>query len=126
MRNFNKFMIETHRQHRFQLDASLAVGLTVAVCHLFAIPYTGCGVNPARSLGPAVANRLTFGDDHFVYWVGPLAGAALAAFIYEVLLSFGMVKAQRRDSWKGKKSLFSHEYEVTRSAADDDLSMAQK
>ena len=29
----------------------MAVGLTVAVCHLLAIPFTGCGINPARSLG---------------------------------------------------------------------------
>ena len=67
-----------------QLDPSLAVGLTVAVCHLFAIPYTGCGLNPARSLGPAVAS-LTFDDDHFVYWAGPIVGAVLAASVYHIM-----------------------------------------
>ena len=67
-----------------KLDPSLAVGFTVAVCHLFAIPYTGCGLNPARSLGPAVAS-LTFDDDHFVYWAGPIVGAVLAASVYHIM-----------------------------------------
>ena len=67
-----------------KLDPSLAVGLTVAVCPLFAIPYTGCGLNPARSLGPAVAS-LTFDDDHFVYWAGPIVGAVLAASVYHIM-----------------------------------------
>ena len=56
----------------------------MAVCHLFAIPYTGCGLNPARSLGPAVAS-LSFDGDHFVYWAGPIVGAVLAASVYHIM-----------------------------------------
>jgi len=67
-----------------KLDPSLAVGLTVTLCHLFAIPYTGCGLNPARSLGPAVAAG-SFDGDHYVYWVGPMAGALLAPAVYHIV-----------------------------------------
>lgn len=45
---------------------------------------TGCSMNPARTFGPALMN--TFHneskgqwDDHWIWWVGPLCGGALAA-----------------------------------------------
>ncbi|XP_043284211.1 neurogenic protein big brain [Venturia canescens] len=42
-------------------------------------------LNPARALGPAfVMNRW---DSHWVYWVGPISGGALAALIHEYVLS---------------------------------------
>ena len=40
--------------------------------------YTGGSLNPARSFGPCVANR-SFPNDHWVYWIGPLLGAIVAA-----------------------------------------------
>ena len=66
----------------------------MAVCHLFAIPYTGCGLNPARSLGPAVAS-LSFDGDHFVYWAGPIVGAVLAASVYHIMY-FRSVRNSRK------------------------------
>ncbi len=61
--------------------APMAYGLVVLVNHLIGIPLTGASMNPARSFGPAiVANVWT---DHWVYWLGPLIGAALAALIYQ-------------------------------------------
>lgn len=63
--------------------AGLAIGLAVAVGALFAGPLTGGSMNPARSLGPALAamqwNHL------WIYLVAPIAGALFAMGVYEWL-----------------------------------------
>jgi MIP family channel proteins len=61
----------------------LAIGLTLAAC-IFAIgPFTGGSLNPARSLGPAVASGVFEGLA--VYWIGPIVGALVAALLYDTL-----------------------------------------
>lgn len=57
-----------------------AIGLTVAAAILCIGPLTGASLNPARSLGPAIVAGAW--DAHWVYWVGPIAGAALASLAY--------------------------------------------
>src|SRR3990170_2803577 len=61
--------------------APAAIGLAVLVDHLVGIPLTGASMNPARSFGPAVGANVW--DDHWIYWLGPLIGAAIAALVYE-------------------------------------------
>jgi len=63
--------------------AGVAVGLTVAFDALMGGPLTGASMNPARSFGPAVANGVW--TEHWIYWLGPMAGAALAARTYDLL-----------------------------------------
>jgi MIP family channel proteins len=60
-------------------NAALAVGATIALCGLIALPVEGASMNPARSLAPAIVS----GDlaDAWIYLVGPLAGAGIAAGI---------------------------------------------
>jgi MIP family channel proteins len=59
----------------------LAIGLTLGACILAIGPYTGGSLNPARSLGPAVA----MGDftAQYVYWLGPILGSVAAALLYD-------------------------------------------
>jgi MIP family channel proteins len=58
----------------------LAIGLTVTLDILFGGPLTGAAMNPARTFGPALASG--HWNNHWVYWIGPLAGGALAGLVY--------------------------------------------
>ena len=67
----------------------LVIGLTLVVVHILGIGLTGTSVNPARSIGPAIVaaiagNSAPLGS-LWVFIVGPLAGAALAAVVYKAL-----------------------------------------
>jgi MIP family channel proteins len=57
------------------------IGLTVFVGILVAAPLTGGAFNPARALAPAIVSG-KFGADWYVYWVGPILGAVVAALLY--------------------------------------------
>jgi aquaporin Z len=62
---------------------AIAVGLTVGFCAMMGGPLTGASMNPARSLGPALAGG--FWDAHWVYWLAPITGMLAAARVYEML-----------------------------------------
>jgi MIP family channel proteins len=62
----------------------LAIGLAVAADIVMGGPLTGAAMNPARWFGPAVASG-TF-DDWYVWWIGPLIGAGVAALLYRFAL----------------------------------------
>lgn len=46
--------------------------------------FTGGSLNPARSFGPAVVNH-TFSPYHWIYWLGPILGAIVAAGFYKFI-----------------------------------------
>jgi len=63
--------------------AAIAIGGTVGLDAMFGGPVTGASMNPARSLGPAIA-----GGDYAAVWVyiaAPLLGAAVSAAVYQFL-----------------------------------------
>jgi MIP family channel proteins len=68
-----------------------AIGLTIAADILAVGPLTGASMNPQRSFGPTLIGSLAQGggalwSHHWIYWVGPLVGGALAALIYNFAL----------------------------------------
>jgi aquaporin Z len=66
--------------------AGLAIGLALTLIHLISIPVTNTSVNPARSTGPAVFVGDWALQQLWLFWLAPLAGAALAGFIYRTIL----------------------------------------
>ncbi len=67
--------------------AGLVIGGSLTLVHLMGIAFTGTSVNPARSLGPALMLKGEALSCVWVFWVGPLVGAAVAALVWCVLSS---------------------------------------
>ena len=65
----------------------IIIGLTLAVVHIFGLPFTGTSVNPARSLGPALLMKGTALEQVWVFILAPLVGAALAALFYKFVVA---------------------------------------
>ena len=67
----------------------LVIGLTLTGVHILGIGLTGTSVNPARSIGPAIVAAVTGNAaplaSLWVFVVGPLVGAGLAAYCYKYL-----------------------------------------
>ncbi|KAK9324017.1 aquaporin-like protein [Lipomyces orientalis] len=71
-------------KHRARPFAPLGIGFALFIAHLVGVYFTGAGVNPARSFGPCVAIP-SFPNYHWIYWLGPILGAVLAAGLYKLL-----------------------------------------
>ena len=71
--------------------AGVVIGFALTLVHILGIGLTGTSVNPARSIGPAIVAAITGNTDAiacvWVFIVGPLVGAALAAVVYKYLES---------------------------------------
>ena len=65
--------------------AGFGIGLVVTADILIGGPLTGAAMNPARWFGPAVVSGYL--DNWYVYWIGPLLGAALAALTYRYVFA---------------------------------------
>jgi aquaporin Z len=63
----------------------LSIGLTLTLIHLISIPISNTSVNPARSTGVAFFNGAGAPGQLWVFWLAPLAGAALAGLAYPAL-----------------------------------------
>ncbi|CCL98329.1 uncharacterized protein FIBRA_00323 [Fibroporia radiculosa] len=68
-------------KHQATPFAPVGIGLTLFACHLWAVIYTGAGMNVARAFGPAVVTGFPF-SSQWVYWVGDTLGSLLGAGFY--------------------------------------------
>lgn len=71
-------------KHRATYMAPMVIGFALFIGHLFAVYYTGAGINPARAFGPNVVMG-SFPNYHWIYWVGPILGSFLAAALHYIL-----------------------------------------
>lgn len=65
--------------------APIAIGFIVGANILAGGAFDGASMNPAVSFGPAVVSWTW--TNHWVYWLGPFVGAAIAAVVYEIFLT---------------------------------------
>jgi aquaporin Z len=66
--------------------APVAIGLTLMITNLTAIPVDGASINPARSFAPALlsagwSNATWAIDQSWLFWVAPIVGGVLAALV---------------------------------------------
>ena len=62
--------------------AGLPIGFALVLIHLISIPVTNTSVNPARSTGPAIIVGGWALQQLWLFWVAPIAGAALAGVVH--------------------------------------------
>jgi aquaporin Z len=62
--------------------APIAIGLCLTLIHLVSIPVTNTSVNPARSTGVAVYVGGWAIQQLWLFWVAPIVGGVLGAFLY--------------------------------------------
>jgi aquaporin Z len=65
--------------------APIPIGLALCLIHLIGIPVTNVSVNPARSTGPALFVGGWALMQLWLFWLAPIAGAALAGLTYPFL-----------------------------------------
>ena len=94
-------ILGTADRHRIVgTNAALAVGATIALCGLVALPLEGASMNPARSLGPAVVTGRF--SDLWIYVLGPAIGAALAVAVNTVIHGPGRNDPEARRAAQGE------------------------
>ena len=82
-------MTAVHKKNVAGNLAPLAIGLSVLLAHLLLVPFTGCGINPARSFGPHIV--VVFAGDKvgyegwWIFYTAPFVGAAAATFLSDFL-----------------------------------------
>lgn len=62
----------------------LLIGLTISMDIFLGGGATGAAMNPARAFGPALVSSTW--DDHYIYWVAPIIGAAVAGVLWTYVL----------------------------------------
>jgi aquaporin Z len=81
---FVMVILQSSKSSRYAGSALIAIPLTLLAIHFAAIPFSGASVNPARTLGPALVGH--HWDSEWIYFVGPGAGALIAAVVYTVIV----------------------------------------
>ena len=64
--------------------AGLAIGITLVLIHLVAIPITGTSVNPARSFGPAIFAGGKALSQLWLFVIAPIVGGIAAAIVWKL------------------------------------------
>lgn len=93
-------MTAVHKKSIAGNIAPVAIGWSVFLAHLVLIPFTGCGINPARSAGPHIVAAMAGADvgarGWWVYYTAPFVGAIAAAFLASTI--FGLDEGDEEEA----------------------------
>jgi aquaporin Z len=67
------------------MAAPIEIGLALTLIHLVSIPVTNTSVNPARSTGVALFADGPALAQLWLFWVAPLLGGVVGAFVWKML-----------------------------------------
>ena len=103
-------MVAVHKGNPFSPMAPHPIGFAVFVAHLALVPFTGCGINPARTFGPAVVAAVAghqgaWGSWSWIYFVGPFSGSAVSVAIYHLFKSFKHFEERLEEDMTGKQQV---------------------
>lgn len=88
--------------------APIAIGWSILVSHLILVPYTGCGINPARSLGPMVVDTIggmnVWKRGWWVFYTAPFVGSMLATATYKFVFADTATPDEEKKTDEGKKT----------------------
>ncbi|KAF1943525.1 aquaporin-like protein [Clathrospora elynae] len=92
-------------KHKATFIAPVGIGLALFIAELVGVYYTGGSLNPARSFGPCVVTGV-FDLEHWIYWVGPAAGAIIAVVFYKFIkiLEYEVANPGQDDDDKDQES----------------------
>mmetsp|Transcript_30684 Transcript_30684/g.67394 ORF Transcript_30684/g.67394 Transcript_30684/m.67394 type:complete len:306 (-) Transcript_30684:194-1111(-) len=103
--------------------APIAIGWSVLVAHLVLVPFTGCGINPARSFGPMIVDTIgglassAWGRGWWVFYTAPFVGSGFAAATYKYLF-----EAEPDEAAVSKKDDDANVKDVEAGDGDEDAS----
>jgi aquaporin Z len=73
-------ILQSSKSERYGGSAMVAIPLTLVAAHFALVPFTGCSLNPARSLGPDLVGNTW--SDLWIFLIAPPLGGALAWAIF--------------------------------------------
>lgn len=80
------FLTVRNKRNSNLASDSIIIGVAFFSIYLFSIPFTGGGINPAKSFGPAI---IMLGDTLVqfpVFFLTPLIGSAIGAGVYKTII----------------------------------------
>ncbi|SPP72999.1 aquaporin isoform X2 [Drosophila guanche] len=96
------------RNAKFQDSVGVRFGLAISCLSLTAGQFTGASMNPARSFAPALWNGAW--ENHWIYWVGPMAGALVSSLIYKYAFRRGVEELEEQESTMSTKRTAEQEF----------------
>lgn len=110
------------------------IAMSVMVAHLFLLPIDGCSINPTRSFGPSLVAAFAgiegrYYHQQYVFWLGPMFGAVVAAVIYEYGSlkneNFGGAKDMREEIFLASKKRDITIEDKPRVSEDDNMEVLE-